>query len=229
MDSTIEVESSPFIASIGSRVLPTLPASILDEVASYLRWEEASLLSTMHARNSKIAFALAAEGRQYELPLQWKDRYALIPDGAIFFVSSLSRQRPTARMTLHQDPDSEEYTELRYARINCNYLRAAYKIAIWRGQLCCFRTLSLLCSWCGEKSYSKCLECDNFYGWLCWHCGMDFDGLCWKCFGKSPLEVVRRRKDSTGSDVVRQRLTSVVERHMTPTWHDDWWAYEHDD
>ena len=53
MDSTIEVERSP---SIEVERLPTLPASVLDEVASYLRWEEASLLSTMHARNSKNAF-----------------------------------------------------------------------------------------------------------------------------------------------------------------------------
>ena len=113
MDSTIEVERSPFIASIGSRGLPTLPASILDEVASYLRWEEASLLSTMHARNSKNAFTLAVEGREYEVPLQWKDRYALIPDAVAVFVSSFSHQRLTVRMALHQDPDSEVYTALR--------------------------------------------------------------------------------------------------------------------
>ena len=182
MDSTIEVERSPFIAPIRSHGLPTLPTSILEVVASYLRWEEASLLSPMHARNSKNTYNLVVEGRQHELPLQWKDRYALIPDWLIAFVSSLSRQRPTARMALHQEPDSGVYTELRHTRINCNYLRAAYGIAIWRGQLSCYRTLSLLCSWCYEKSYSKCLECDDFFGRLCWHCCMEFGGLCRKCF-----------------------------------------------
>ena len=155
-----------------------------------------------------MLFTLAVEGREYELPLQWKDRYALIPDAFIAFYSFLSRKRPTARMTLHQDPDSEVYTELRCARINCDYLRAAYGIAIWRGQLWSFRTLSVLCCWCDEKSYSKCLECDDLFCRLCWHCGMDFDGLCRECFGKS-IGVVRRRKKPTGIEVVRQRLTAV--------------------